>query len=209
MRVRMVSLFMLCFVLAACPATAGLYNQHVKLGLHIELHQDRSCSKNMPVLADRQDFVNYWASVEFPCDFDFFVVLFNFDDTEGVEFGLDWPAEWGSTWYTFVCADHNFNDISEPGDWTAILWNDCQPGDDGAAFLISAWAWLTATGPGELEVLPTAGDRMTVLSCEESGWEETMVESVFYAAIGFLPYMGPPLVATEPTTWGSIKAMFR
>ncbi|MGD9401467.1 MAG: hypothetical protein PVF95_04245 [bacterium] len=209
MRVRSLSVFALCCVLVACPAGAGLLNQHVKLGLHIELHEERGCSKNMPVLNDRQDFVNYWMSAEFPCDFDFFVVVFSFDETQGVEFALDWPGEWGSTWYTFVCADNNLGDIREPGDWISIVYNQCQPGNDGTGFLIPAWAWLTATGPGELEILPTPGDRISLIGCWHHDYEEIMVDSVFYAAIGFVPYMGPPLVATEPTTWGGIKAMFR
>lgn len=209
MRVRMLPVFLLCCVVIAGPLVAGPINQHVKLGLHIELHEERGCSKNMPVLNEREDFVNYWASAEFPCDFDVFVVIFNFDETQGAQFAMDWPAEWGSTWYTFVCADNNLGDIKEPGDWISMVYNDCRPGHDGTAFLIPAWAWLTATGPGELQILPGPYDMISLVSCDESDHQETMVDSVFYAAIGFMPYMGPPLVATEPTTWGGIKAMFR
>jgi len=209
MRVQTLIAFVFLCALVACPARAGHLNQHVKVSLHIEMHEDRSCSKNMPAIDSRDDLVHYWAEMTYPCDFDVFVVFYNFDETAGVSFALDWPEDWGSTWYTFVCADHNLGNITEPGDWVATAYEDCQPGAEGGAFLPAAWAWLTATGPGELALLPYFQDWISVVACEPNGWEETCVESVFHAGIGVMPYMGPPMVATEPTTWGSIKAMFR
>lgn len=209
MRVRLLLTFVLLCALGVCPARGGLLNQHVKVSLHIALHEDRSCSKNMPVLDSRDDLVNYWLQVEYPRDFDVFVVYHGFDQTAGVSFALDWPVEWGSTWYTFICADHNLGNITEPGDWVSTAWIECQPGDDGGAFLPAAWAWLTATGPGELALLPYFQDRIDIVACSENNWAETQVESVFHAGIGLMPYSGPPMVANEPTTWGAIKAMFR
>ena len=163
----------------------------------------------MPVLEAREDFTNFWLQVTYPCDFDVFVVVFSFDEIEGLEFALDWPGEWGSTWYTFSCADNSIGEIRNPGDWTAVNWDDCQPGSGGEAYLPAAWAWLTATGPGQMAILPCLDDGVAVITCQETGWVESQAESVFYAGIGMIPYMGPPQVATEPTTWGSIKAMFR
>ena len=209
MPVRVTIVVLAVLALVCGPAAAGLVNQQVKVGLHIEPHEDRSCSKNMPVIDDREDFTNFWLQVTYPCDFDVFVVIFSFDEIAGVEFGLDWPGEWGSAWYTFNCADHKIGQIRNPGDWSAMTWIECQSGLEGQVYLPAAWAWLTATGPGELSIVPGPSHYTMVASCRADGWQASIVESVFYAGIGTIPYMGPPQVATEPTTWGSIKAMFR
>jgi hypothetical protein len=209
MRAKAILTLLFASVFVCGAAEAGTLNQHVKAGLHIELHESRSCTKNMPVIEDRQDFVNYWLQVDYPCDFDVFLVLFSFDEIGGVEFALDWPCQWGSTWYTFHCADYSLGKIDNPGDWTALVWEECQPGLGGQAYLVAVWAWLTATGPGELTILPCVTGQVGVVPCPGTGYETSIVESVFCAGIGIIPYMGPPQVATEPTTWGSIKAMFQ
>jgi len=196
--------------LVCVAAVAGPINEHVKLGLHIAMHEDRGCYKNMPVIENREDFINFWLQVEYPCDFDVFVVLFSYDGVSAAEFGLTWPQEWGSTWYTFVCSDGHLGDIRNPGDVAALAWYDCQSVPVSPEYYPIAWAFLTATTPGEIGILPgSSRDEVLVAACKAQGFVETAVESVFHAGIGSLPYMGPPKVATEPTTWGAIKAMFR
>ena len=181
-------------------------NEQIKLALHLDTHLSRSCTKNMPSLSTRGDLVRQWAGYE---DLDVFFVMFQYDEIRGVQYGLNWPGDWGSA-VTTQCADLKIGDIVNPGDGFALAWSTCElPASAGGtrpAFWPVAWSWIAPSSDGEIEIIETPSTgKVSVSNCINL---EMGPDSVFFAGVNVDPYEGP-FVGIEPTTWGGIKAMFR
>ena len=189
------------FLTTAAAASTTPDNQHVKVVLHVEAHDARSCSKNMPAISSREDFVRMWDTYT---DVDVFFVVFSYDSLTNVQFGLEWPQEWGSG-FTYHCGDLAIGNIENPGDWVSLAWQTCQRNDVRPQHWPVAWTWLAPTSDGEIAIEP---QYLTTVNC---AFEEASPESIFNAGLNVDPYEGPPGggVATVPTTWGAVKAMFK
>jgi hypothetical protein len=176
-------------------------NQNLKVILHVEAHATRTCSKNMPSISDRDDFVRMW---ETHTDVDVFFVVFSYDSLTGVQFGLKWPQDWGSA-FTYHCGDLAIGSISEPGDGISLTWQTCQRNGARPPYWPVAWTWLAPASDGEVEITPH------FLGTADCAFQRSEPESIFNAGLNVDPYEGPPGggVAVQPTTWGAVKAMFR
>jgi hypothetical protein len=139
--------FIACMIIIALSATCyaghsqgftseGKLVETLKIALHLAPHATKQNCTN-PVITTRDDLIRQGTAGG---SYDVFVILFDYGPgVTGLEYGLNWPAEWGSA-ATTHCADFAIGDIVDP-----------------------------------IDVEPFEG----------------------------------PWVATEPTTWGGIKAMFR
>ncbi len=197
-------LLALIWVLAFTSAAVGSPtpdNPNLKVVLHVEAHDTRSCSKNMPAIASREDFNRIWDTYT---DVDVFFVVFSYDSLTNVQFALEWPQEWGSG-FTYHCGDLVIGSIEYPGDWLSVAWQTCQRNDVRPQYWPVAWTWLAPTCDGEIAI---GSQYLWAVDC---AFQETDPESIFNAGVNVDPYEGPPGggVATVPSTWGSVKAMFR
>jgi hypothetical protein len=188
-----------------------LANEHVKMALHLIEHTGTmgcAAKTGFPAISSETEIEDRIDPGAYPYDVDVFPVVYGHTELTGVAFGMRWPAGWGTTVWTRCVGDQAIGDIVNPGDGTAFTWFACKfPPGDIPYYLVVGWAWLAASAAGEIEISQNpATNRTNVTDCL---FAQAYVESVFFAGIGVEPYRGEPKYATEPTTWGKIKAMFR
>lgn len=157
----------------------------IKFALHLEEHQSRrSCDSGLPSIGSRDEITSR-VDHELPYDVDVFVVLFGTAGITGAEYGLIWPASWGSG-VTRNCAYSTIGNITDPGDGMSIYWKDCQEFD---GFRPVSWTWLTASEPGEIQIgWNPAFESLGVTDCHFS---HAPPESIFHAGINTDPPDGP------------------
>jgi hypothetical protein len=202
-------------------------NGCVKMALHVEAHGTHSCAtKSVLTINSFNDIVRNVDSVA--SGVDAFMVVFDYDSLRVVEYGLTWPAEWGSA-STFCCVPNNVTTgtIINPGDGIAIAWtgdplcripND-RPGGNTPPFWVTSYLYFAPTGPGQIVIkdVPAVG-LPEVQSCDNESPVYTCVNHVYFGGVlmtltslydGELcsGYCEHPSV--EPTTWGSVKSIFR
>jgi hypothetical protein len=180
-----------------------------KMALHIQAHNAKQGCGNLPGFSTFDDIVR---QVTGAGDYDIFMVLFDFGaGFQGAEYGLIWPAGWGSG-ATTHCADFAIGDIVDPFDAISMTWSTCQ---SSLTYAPIAWTWVTAAGAGEIKITWRPGSTEPPVIAPFLGITDCTVEAkewdtnyVYYAGVDVVPFDGP-WEATEPTTWGGIKAMFR
>lgn len=179
----------------------GTYREG-KAAVHV-LPRDasRSCTENFPQV----DFCEDIRSTEAACEVDFFPVFFGLDEFRGFEYGLTWPAEWGSI--SFVsCSDIAVGEVVQPGDGIVQTWSECRTGN----LTLTGYGRIDATGPGLIEVVahPEFGGPK-VVTCRYGSYDAIMsFKGGVCGAVGDEPCpTGPQDV--RPVTWGAIKAMFK
>lgn len=146
---RRVIVAALCIIaISAFSSSQAGMNPNVKSTMHILQHGLHSCTKNLPVLNSCSDAVTNFNVVQ---DVDVFVAFYDFEGILAAEFGLDWPAEWG-TGSMHMCSDLCVGVITSPGDGTLLAWNECEPWSGRP--LLPFWEWLSPTGPGLITLLP-------------------------------------------------------
>jgi hypothetical protein len=187
----------------------------VKMGLHLVTHGITTC-KGLPALTSANDLVRTWSLTGTGADVDVFFVLFNYDSMLVYEYGLDWPADWGTGSFTACPGAIVVGGITEPGDGVAFSYADCQiaqrVGGTKANFFISSWTWLLPASNGQINIVPNpATDDLEMVNCVEPAYLRSKLnpDTVYCAAVNVAPYTGPVLIGTEPTSWGAIKAMFK
>lgn len=198
--VRILGITVLLVVFVAAISHAG--NENVKVALHVQAHNATQTCDNLPQIEGCSDIVTTYPGCD---DVDVFAVFFDMEEFHATEHGLLWPTEWG-TGVTSHCGDLFIGDIVVPGDWMALSWFDCQPSSVG----VVAWTWLVASSPGAIDPIPRPGGILGVTDCLHGVYREWPVICAMGAGVcgiyGDDP-CGPS--AAEPSTWGSIKAMFR
>jgi hypothetical protein len=134
---------------------------------------------------------------------DAFPVFYDLVEFKGVEYGVCWPA-WAYSAAFNNCSDLVIGAIAWPGDGSSHTWLTCQAGVAVPSFL-----WLYADGPGMVCPCPHPETGLiSILDCAE-GLDSPI--GVFCA--GVYGEMGDdpcePVVATEASTWGGIKGIFK
>jgi uncharacterized repeat protein (TIGR01451 family) len=143
------------------------------------------------------------------CDVDVFPVFFEIFECRGMKYGLTWPSEWGEMVFT-SCSDLTEGSPVLPGDGVSHSWGSCRTD----YLVVPGYGRLTADSPGLIEIVPhPATGIMSFTTC--SGyeyWVQPMGGYAFRAgacgATGDEIQCGGPQ-RTVPTTWSSIKAMFK
>jgi uncharacterized repeat protein (TIGR01451 family) len=161
----------------------------------------RTCTENFPEVEYCEEI--RWT--EAACEVDFFTVFFGLDEYQGFEYGLTWPAEWGSI--SFVsCSDMAIGEIVHPGDGISQTWSECRTGN----LIFTGYGRVDATGPGRISIIahPT-WYAPKVITCHYGSYAASVSFSGgVCGAEGDEPCPGGPQ-RVQPTTWGAIKAMFK
>jgi hypothetical protein len=213
MKATAIALLACVLVIAfAVPCFAGHSRSYqtldggLKMMLHIQDHNAKQSCSNLPVFASRDDITRMETGTG---DYDVFMVIFDYGaGYTNVEYGLSWPAGWGSA-ATIQCADLNIGGIVNPYDWISLSWITCQT---TPAYSPVAWSWINAgtAGQVQIEYRPREANIPAALGTIDCAFAEVPAESIFFAGIDVNPWEGQPdTLAAEPTTWGGIKAMFR
>jgi hypothetical protein len=193
----------LTFAMSAV-ALAG-QNPNWKVAVHVQAHGVSTC-KTLPAFPTCSGIVFNCQTVgnidAIPCFFDMtnFTVL---------EFGLTWPAEWGSASW-FKCKGALWiGSITNPGDGATVSYGPCQTGVTNTT---PGFAWLAPSGPGLITPVPHPGSgKLIVVDCtpSEVGGPYMDVPQCVSAGGYLMPGDDPCRpTATEESTWGSIKSMF-
>ncbi|MFH1218900.1 MAG: hypothetical protein V1694_00400, partial [Candidatus Eisenbacteria bacterium] len=181
-------------------------NLGCKIAIHLKAHPT-SCTKLYPAFTDCNMINETWLPIG---DFDAMPVFYDLASYTVHEFGLTWPAEWGSTSWIRCKGDIAVGTILLPGEGTAIAWTVCQFGWG----LATGAAWLTATGPGYVTpVANPATMQIDVVDCDfVTGPYQDFPILISSGGVGGLagddPCRTPP-TAVEPSTWGQIKSIFK
>ena len=175
------------------------------LALHVRAH-DSSC-KSIPAFLECTDILTTYEGCG---DIDVIPVFFDLAEITVAEFGLQWPAEWGTCSFTRCGGDLALGGITNPGDGIAIAWSQCRQGGS----LTPGFGWLQPSGPGMISACPNpaTGD-IGVVNCAPSpGPYYDRPVRIYRAGVcgtaGDRIECGGPQ-AVKPTTWGAIKAMFK
>jgi hypothetical protein len=194
-------------VLVMAGALTGGANQHAKVGVHVVPYNcNRACNRFFPQIKSLHDIT---ATYDGCGDIDFFPVFFDLVEYKGFEYGVDWPGSYSCVFIS--CSYTRLGDIVWPGDGISQVWPDCQP----YAVAIPGWGWLTIDVPGTICIVPhPLTDMITVADCRDPADLDYVdyLTSVFCAGVCGKAAESPGdvmTIATEPTTWGSIKGMFR
>jgi hypothetical protein len=187
----------------ATAALAGGNPAH-KVAIHCKAYPG-SCTKAYPVFTTCESIVETWAGQG---DFLAMPVFYDLASYSAIGFGLAWPAEWGTMSWTRCKGDLAVGGILNSGEGTGITWTACQT-NWGLAL---GFGWLIATGPGSVCPIPdpATGD-IGVVDCAPSpGPYLDVPMCISCAGIGGLIGDDPCRpTATETSTWGEIKSMFK
>ena len=179
-------------------------NASVRVAVHVLPRDcDRGCSRKFPEISDP---CNIKATQEGCGDFDFFPVFYDLNECLGVQYAVVWPGSYSCIFS--MCAFSHIGEIVWPGDWIAQCFEDCQTGFS----VIPGWGWITVNEPGRICIAPDPfSGQIKVLDCS-CGQIDNPVATYcagVCGAEGDDPCTESIAKATEATTWGAIKGMFR
>jgi hypothetical protein len=199
---RTLTLLTLISVGFGTAATAGMNTDH-KIALHILPHQQGTCEAGFPEITDCGSIVTTYSGCN---EFDVFPVFFDLTEVRRLEYGLNWPGQWGSCVYTPCAGDNVEGDIVQPGDGVVHEWADCQTG----WAIIPGYAWFAAPSPpATLIAVPNpATGFLGVTDC--SGDADPPI-GIAASGICGVPGDDPCTCecALEVHTWSAVKSLFR
>jgi hypothetical protein len=177
---------------------ASADNSQVKFALHFAAHGTAGCGGKatpLPVLATRENLVRQWNTLG---DVDVFFVIFAYDSLFSYEYGLTWPADWGSCSTTVCAGDLVIGDILQPGSGLASGFNMCQEAQRHGGARPNYWPvvmhWFVPSSAGEIQILKNpASDLLGITGCwPPENPVSSPPESVFFGGVQMDPYEGPP-----------------
>jgi hypothetical protein len=130
---------------AGLPAYAGANLNH-KVAIHILPHETRSCAENFPSVESCEDIISSYQGCG---DIDVMPVFYELTAVSGIDYGIEWPAEWGSCAFMYCAGDAHIGSIVDPGDGVSHLWFECQD----VTLVVAGCGWLSATGRGTVSLL--------------------------------------------------------
>ena len=184
----------LTLILSVC-AFAG-NNPEAKVAVHLQDAGSVSKCAKVPTIADCGDIITTHPATSV----DAFPVFFDLVEYQGFDYGMSWPGLYTTVFTS--CSDLTIGGIVATGDGVSHAWTACQYG----TVAMPGWAWIYDYGIVCVVPHPEAGGP-TIGDCR-GGLDGVICN--FCAGIG--GYIGddPCLpTATEPSTWGGIKGMFK
>jgi hypothetical protein len=193
----------LLFGILLVPST-GVFagdNPDFKAAIHVLPHEERYCNINFPEISACAEIVYTYEGCG---DIDFFPVFFNLTEYKAVEYGVIWPGSYSCSYTS--CSYATMFTIVWPGDGVSHSWDGyCQPGP----VAIPGWGWIYETVAGQICLVGMPATRsIAVCDCDEPcriDYPDTTYCAGICGAEGEDPC---GQVGCDPTTWGSIKAMF-
>jgi len=144
-----ISLALAVAVAAALAALAGVAvagpNANHKIAVHVVPH-GVAC-KSLPTFSHCSEIVTTYPGIG---DIDVIPVFYDLSEVAVIEFGLTWPAEWGTCEFTQCWGDLTFGDIVNSGDGICTTALSC----DYSWAIRAGVGWLYASGPGTVAVNP-------------------------------------------------------
>ncbi|MFH1312363.1 MAG: DUF11 domain-containing protein [Candidatus Eisenbacteria bacterium] len=176
------------------------------IAIHVRPHQQTTtCTQIGSDVNDCGDIVTTTGS----CDVDVFPVFFEIVECQGLGYGLTWPAEWGEMAFT-SCSDVTEGTLAVPGDGVSHSWTSCRTN----YVVIPGYGRLIADSPGLIELIhhPATG-MISLTTCRGYEYQVYPMGGLVYRA-GVCGAAGDPVECggpqrIVPTTWSSIKALFR
>lgn len=157
--------------------------------VHVVAH-GTSC-KSLPPL-DSCDLIN--TAYIGTGDVDIIPVFYYLAPYTAVEFGLSWPADWGSCSFVPCGTGTVLGSIRNPGDGIIKFWATCQTGSS----VTVGYGWLTAQGSGRVDLINSPwplNDRLGVTDCAQTFHPPIATHS---AGIGWIAGDEPCLPAMDP-----------
>ncbi len=189
----------LALTLVLSAAVIAGQNPNMKCAVHVEAHNAKRACSGLVVIEDCTQIVTTYDDYSF----DAMPVFFDLYGITGAEYSLNWPAWTYSAAWT-GCSDFTIGGIKWPGDNISQTWTECQI----QYAVICGWAWLYADDAGMICMGPHSESGF--IGCTDCNFEEESPMCFFcagvYGAVGDDPCEP---TATEPSTWGSIKSMFK
>jgi hypothetical protein len=189
----------LTLILSAC-AWAGM-NTAAKVAVHVTGHASRSCAKNFPSITGCAGITTTDPGVSV----DVFPVFFDLVEYQGFDYGLMWT---GSTCTFTSCSPLTIfsnvvdNTLRFPGDGVSHAWTACQY----STVAIPSFGWIYSYAMVCVVPHPQAGGP-NIGDCR--GGTDGVICN-FCAGTNGLIGDDPCLpTATEPSTWGGVKSMFK
>jgi hypothetical protein len=184
-------------------ASGGANSEH-KLAIHVKPHPT-SCTTGHPRFTNCTQITFTYAGCG---EVDIVPVFYDLTEYRANEFGLEWPAQWGSMSWLRCRGDVAVGTITRSGDGTAIAWSSCQR----TWSIAPGFGWLSPSSGGRvcpIRDLPT-NDWGTVDCAPEPGPYYDYPAFVYCAGIcgaaGDDPCNQP---GSAGSTWGEIKAIFK
>ena len=173
-------------------------NPAAKVAVHVRAHNAKlGCNYGTITICDEIVTTEAGFSV------DAFPVFYDLVEFLGCEYGLCWPA-WAYSAAFSSCSDLVIGVVDWPGTGASHTWTACQAG-----VCVPSFVWLYADAPGLICpcVNPESG-QISVLDCAE-GLDSPV--GIFCAGVYGETGEDPcePVTATETSTWGAIKNIFR
>jgi hypothetical protein len=194
MRKALLLTFALVLTLSAC-AWAGL-NPAAKAAVHVRPHASGSCTKNFPTIDACDDVITTDPGVSV----DAFPVFFDLVEYQGFDYGLTFVSGYSATFAS--CSDLTIGNIVNSGDGISHAWYVCQYG----AAAVCGFGWLYSYGIVCIVPHPAAGGP-TVGDCH--GGDDGVVGNFCAGTNGVVGDDPCEPIATDRSTWGSIKGMFK
>ena len=171
-----------------------------KIAVHTQPHGNTTCNRNFPSIEGCEDIVCTYG----PCgDVDVFPVFYDLSEVSRIQYGLTWPAEWGSCVFQSCIGDQSIGEIAYPGDGYDIVWLECQQ----VSTLVCGVGWLYADFPGQVTAVADPGHGFVgTFDCSNVQDDPAGVSP---AGICGTPGGDPCGTAgVVQTTWGKVKSLF-
>ncbi len=199
---RLIAIGVLLVLVITSMAVAGR-NSNYRFAVHIMPHETPTCSSNMPEITDCTDIVTSFNDC---VEFDAFPVFYELTEVSRIEYGLNWPASWGSCVYTPCAGDNVTGDIVWPGDGMVHEWNDCQ------TFwgVIAGFAWFAAP-PEPGIIIPTVSSVSGAFGATDCDGSRDLAIGTASSGVCGIPGDDPCTCGcvSEPKTWSAVKALFK
>jgi hypothetical protein len=201
-KVLVIALALTLVITAAAIAGQGM-NPLTKIGIHARAH---GACKTLPTFPACSSIITAIPALN--ADIDVIPVLFDITQYTVAEFGMTWPAEWGTGSWSRCLGNIAIGTIHNPGEGTAISWSVCMY----AWSVAPGFLWIFPSSAGIVTPIPNpaTGD-MGVVDCTPTGVGGPYYDHPMCIFSAGFPAGDDPCeeTAVEQSTWGSIKGMFK
>jgi hypothetical protein len=186
-------------MLLSAVAFAGMNAEH-KVAVHVLPYAATmgcTAKQGFPAITGCFDIITTEPAADTHC----FPVFFDLVGVTGVQHGLAWPGSYTCV-YTKCAGAYQIGDIVNTGDGVAYTWSECQY----VAVVVCGFGWIYDYGM----VCPVPNPDTGLIGTADCNFVEDAPRCIFCAGIGGYVGDDPCLpTATEASTWGGIKGMFK
>jgi hypothetical protein len=200
---RMIAMAAILTILLSVAVHAGS-NPDAKVAVHVIPHGSRSCTKNFPSITECGNIIY----TDPTGDVDAFPVFFSLVEYAGLAYAVTWPGTYSTVFSS--CSDLTVGEIVYTGDPASHAWTTCQQ----MTVAIPSYLWISEPSPSMICVVAHPDTTIGMIQIGDCTLPYAQTDSVPAEKTYCAGIMGadgeyPCENATEPTTWGGIKRIFR